>query len=245
MGSAADFEVTFKSEEEHDGRTGAGRSEQEEDGGKSLIRAVCDGQQRPSAFRFPSLKLQIRRLRPKSILQSLSSHIGGGGGGTQVQCGGKSDGPEWRTTRTTDITTATEKKVEMMLALLAAIVMATAVAVVSSQSSSAAAELLLRQGPSTTCDGDSKKILCLPPDYSKFDLPYRNDFNIIDIGNLLLSNSSSPSNWTKFASILWKEDNVRYLYFVYHVFLRGVRSTERRERESMLDTVSLLLHLPL
>ena len=53
---------------------------------------------------------------------------------------------------------------------------------VSSQSSSAAAELLLRQGPSTTCDGDSKKILCLPPDYSKFDLPYRNDFNIIDIG---------------------------------------------------------------
>ena len=38
------------------------------------------------------------------------------------------------------------------------------------------------QGPSTTCDGDSKKILCLPPDYSKFDLPYRNDFNIIDIG---------------------------------------------------------------
>ena len=40
----------------------------------------------------------------------------------------------------------------------------------------------VRQGPSTTCDGDSKKILCLPPDYSKFDLPYRNDFNIIDIG---------------------------------------------------------------
>ena len=71
----------------------------------------------------------------------------------------------------------------MMLVLLAAIVMTTAVAVVSSQSSSAAAELLLRQGPSTTCDGDSKKILCLPSDYSKFDLPYRNDFNIIDIGN--------------------------------------------------------------
>ena len=41
---------------------------------------------------------------------------------------------------------------------------------------------MLRQGPSTLCDGDSKKILCLPPDYSKFDLPYRNDFNIIDIG---------------------------------------------------------------
>lgn len=77
---------------------------------------------------------------------------------------------------------ATEKKMEMMVtAASVALIAASLVSLVSSQSSSAA-DLLLRQGPSTTCDGDSKKILCLPPDYSKFDLPYRNDFNIIDIG---------------------------------------------------------------
>jgi hypothetical protein len=40
----------------------------------------------------------------------------------------------------------------------------------------------IKQGPSTTCDDDKKKILCLPVEYSKFDLPYRNDFNLIDIG---------------------------------------------------------------
>ena len=51
VGSAEDFEVTFQ------------RREQEKK--KSLIRAVCNGQQEPSAFRF--LSLQIRRLRPKLI----------------------------------------------------------------------------------------------------------------------------------------------------------------------------------
>jgi hypothetical protein len=29
---------------------------------------------------------------------------------------------------------------------------------------------------------NKRKLLCLPFDYSKFDLPYRNEFNVIDIG---------------------------------------------------------------
>ena len=71
----------------------------------------------------------------------------------------------------------------MMKALIAAATaLVAAAAAAAAPQSSSAADLFLRQGPSTTCDGDSKKILCLPPDYSKFDLPYRNDFNIIDIG---------------------------------------------------------------
>ena len=37
-------------------------------------------------------------------------------------------------------------------------------------------------GPVVSCDDEKKKILCLPKDYSKFDLPYRNEFNHIDIG---------------------------------------------------------------
>ena len=41
---------------------------------------------------------------------------------------------------------------------------------------------LWKQGPATTCEDEKKKIICLPKDYSKFDLPYRNDFNVIDIG---------------------------------------------------------------
>ncbi len=39
-----------------------------------------------------------------------------------------------------------------------------------------------RQGPAVSCTDSKKKILCLPKEYSKFDLPYRNDFNVIDIG---------------------------------------------------------------
>ena len=45
-----------------------------------------------------------------------------------------------------------------------------------------------KQGPAVSCTDAKKKILCLPKDYSKFDLPYRNDFNIIDIGE--------PFAWT-------------------------------------------------
>ena len=41
-----------------------------------------------------------------------------------------------------------------------------------------------KQGPATTCEDEKKKIICLPKDYSKFDLPYRNDFNVIDIGEI-------------------------------------------------------------
>ena len=66
--------------------------------------------------------------------------------------------------------------------MMKALVAAAAALMAAGASPQSSADLFLRQGPSTTCDGDSKKILCLPPDYSKFGLPYRNDFNIIDIG---------------------------------------------------------------
>ena len=42
------------------------------------------------------------------------------------------------------------------------------------------------QNPVVSCQNEKKKILCLPLDYSKFDLPYRNDFNEIDIGKLCI-----------------------------------------------------------
>lgn len=45
------------------------------------------------------------------------------------------------------------------------------------------------QNPVVSCQSEKKKILCLPLDYSKFDLPYRNDFNLIDIGK--------PKNFVK------------------------------------------------
>lgn len=38
------------------------------------------------------------------------------------------------------------------------------------------------QNPVVSCQDVKKKILCLPLEYSKFDLPYRNDHNLIDIG---------------------------------------------------------------
>ena len=38
------------------------------------------------------------------------------------------------------------------------------------------------QNPVVSCQDEKKKILCLPLEYSKFDLPYRNDHNQIDIG---------------------------------------------------------------
>ena len=38
------------------------------------------------------------------------------------------------------------------------------------------------QNPIVSCQDDKRKLLCLPSEYSKFDLPYRNDFNVIDIG---------------------------------------------------------------
>ncbi|TRY81129.1 hypothetical protein TCAL_14453 [Tigriopus californicus] len=37
-------------------------------------------------------------------------------------------------------------------------------------------------GPAVSCEAPKKKILCLHREYSKFDLPFRNDHNTIDIG---------------------------------------------------------------
>jgi hypothetical protein len=41
------------------------------------------------------------------------------------------------------------------------------------------------QNPAVSCSDNKKKLLCLPFDYSKFDLPYRNEYNVIDIGESL------------------------------------------------------------
>ncbi len=46
----------------------------------------------------------------------------------------------------------------------------------------APAHQALIQNPAVSCQDDKKKILCLPLDYSKFDLPFRNEHNVIDIG---------------------------------------------------------------
>ncbi len=43
-----------------------------------------------------------------------------------------------------------------------------------------------QQGPAVSCSDAKKKILCLPREYSKFDLPYRDDHNIIDIGSYII-----------------------------------------------------------
>lgn len=42
-----------------------------------------------------------------------------------------------------------------------------------------------RTGPAVSCTDSKKKILCLPKEYSKFDLPFRNEYNVIDIGKTL------------------------------------------------------------
>ena len=42
------------------------------------------------------------------------------------------------------------------------------------------------QNPVISCSDNKRKILCLPIDYSKFDLPYRNEYNVIDIGESAL-----------------------------------------------------------
>lgn len=36
-----------------------------------------------------------------------------------------------------------------------------------------------------SCEDGKRKLLCLPSEYSKFDLPHRNAFNVIDIGKQL------------------------------------------------------------
>ena len=36
-----------------------------------------------------------------------------------------------------------------------------------------------------SCEDGKRKLLCLPGEYSKFDLPHRNNFNVIDIGTLV------------------------------------------------------------
>jgi len=41
------------------------------------------------------------------------------------------------------------------------------------------------QNPVVSCLDGKKKLLCLSKDYSKFDLPFRKEFNIIDIGKIL------------------------------------------------------------
>ena len=49
----------------------------------------------------------------------------------------------------------------------------------------------LIQNPVVSCDDEKRKLLCLPPEYSKFDLPFRNDFNFIDIGDTIRHNMRS------------------------------------------------------
>ena len=41
------------------------------------------------------------------------------------------------------------------------------------------------QNPVVSCQNEKKKILCLPLEYSKFDLPVRNEANFIDIGKII------------------------------------------------------------
>ena len=43
------------------------------------------------------------------------------------------------------------------------------------------------QNPVVSCQNEKKKILCLPLEYSKFDLPVRNEANFIDIGKNFFS----------------------------------------------------------
>lgn len=49
------------------------------------------------------------------------------------------------------------------------------------------------QNPVVSCQDVKKKILCLPLEYSKFDLPYRNDHNLIDIGKCITVSAEEPS----------------------------------------------------
>ena len=39
-----------------------------------------------------------------------------------------------------------------------------------------------QQNSVVSCEDGKRKLLCLPQEYSKFDLPHRNDFNEIEIG---------------------------------------------------------------
>ena len=41
------------------------------------------------------------------------------------------------------------------------------------------------QNSVVSCEDSKRKLLCLPSEYSKFDLPHRNKFNIIEIGKQL------------------------------------------------------------
>ena len=45
------------------------------------------------------------------------------------------------------------------------------------------------QNSVVSCEDGKRKLLCLPQEYSKFDLPHRNDFNEIEIGKY-----DQPSN---------------------------------------------------
>jgi hypothetical protein len=54
------------------------------------------------------------------------------------------------------------------------------------------------QNPVVSCHDGKKKILCLSKDYSKFDLPYRKEYNVIDIGKL---KNTSEQNFRVFFSI--------------------------------------------
>ena len=59
------------------------------------------------------------------------------------------------------------------------------------------------QNPVVSCQDEKKKILCLPLEYSKFDLPYRNDHNLIDIGKCILVSHTGAK--TKFLSKNYQE----------------------------------------
>ncbi len=72
-----------------------------------------------------------------------------------------------------------------------------------------------RQGPAVSCTDSKKKILCLPKEYSKFDLPYRNDFNVIDIGKCSKLFSVS------FLYVCWNYVRARCLYEMYPFFGRS------------------------
>ena len=71
------------------------------------------------------------------------------------------------------------------------------------------------QNPVVSCQDVKKKILCLPLEYSKFDLPYRNEHNLIDIGKYTVNiyryktieangNTSVIPTTSKFFSLHWE-----------------------------------------
>ena len=50
------------------------------------------------------------------------------------------------------------------------------------------------QNSVVSCEDGKRKLLCLPGEYSKFDLPHRNNFNVIDIGKPLKNDATIMCN---------------------------------------------------